>query len=92
MSEPSEGQSQQDLLDAFRIHYNRFEAAVHEAVQNSTDSTILARLKDDLVEFLALVEEVSVRKILYLGFPFEVLSYRMLISLKLMNCTHFVQI
>lgn len=88
----SEDQSHQSLLDAFRIHYNRYEAAVQEAVQNSTDSIILARLRDDLIEFSALAEEVSFRKMLYLKYSVELPVYRMLISSNMMNCEHFAQI
>jgi hypothetical protein len=92
MSEQSESQSYQSLLDAFRIHYGRYEAAVQEAVQNSTDSLVLARLGDDLAEFSSLVEEVSFRNLLYLECSVEVLVYRMLISSNLMNCAWFAQI
>lgn len=45
-------------LDAFRNHYNRFETLVRQAVANPTNSTIVARLGDDLDEFLRLVIEV----------------------------------
>lgn len=55
-------QSSNELLDAFRVHYTRFEHAVHEVLQNYTDSTVLARLGDDLDEFGALANEVSLRK------------------------------
>ena len=48
-----------DLLSAFRIHYRRFEHAIQEASVNPTDSTVLARLGDDLDEFANLVIEVS---------------------------------
>jgi hypothetical protein len=47
-----------DLLSAFRIHYYRFECAIQETSVNPTDSTILARLGDDLDEFANLVIEV----------------------------------
>lgn len=48
-----------DLLAAFRIHYHRFEQAVIEALSNPTDSTVLARLGDDLDEFATLATQVS---------------------------------
>jgi hypothetical protein len=49
----------QDLLSTFRIHYHRFEHAIQEASVNPTDSTVLARLGDDLDEFANLVIKVS---------------------------------
>jgi hypothetical protein len=48
-----------DLLAAFRIHYRQFEQAVTEALSNPTDSTVLARLGDDLDEFATLATQVS---------------------------------
>src|SRR6266436_8239600 len=48
-----------DLLSAFRTHYRRFERAIQEASVNPTDSTVLARLGDDLDGFTNLVIEVS---------------------------------
>jgi hypothetical protein len=50
--------SNQSLLDAFRVHYNHYESMVHEAMSNPTDSTVLARLGDDLDQFMSLVAEV----------------------------------
>ena len=47
-----------DLLIAFWTHYRRFEHAINDALLNPTDSTVLARLGDDLDEFLNLVAEV----------------------------------
>jgi len=47
------------LLDAFRLHYSRFETVIGEAVTHPTDSTVLARIGDDLDEYAALVQEVS---------------------------------
>ena len=49
---------QQDLLSAFHVHYHRFEHAIQEALVNTTDSTVLARLGDDLDEFSHLVTTV----------------------------------
>jgi hypothetical protein len=51
--------SNTDILDAFRMHYRHYEASVHEALVNPTDSTVIGRLGDSLDEFFALVEEVS---------------------------------
>jgi hypothetical protein len=48
-----------DLLGAFRTHYSRFEHAVREVMSNPTDSTVLARLGDDLDEFARLAIAVS---------------------------------
>ena len=48
-----------DLLGAFRTHYSWFENAVREALLSPTDSTILARLGDDLDEFANLAIAVS---------------------------------
>ena len=49
----------QSLLDAFRTNYHRIERAVHEIVTVQSDTTVIARLGDDLDEFLSLVIEVS---------------------------------
>jgi hypothetical protein len=49
-----------ELLDAFRSHYRRFVASVHEAVINSADSIVLRRLGDDITEYTNLVHEVSI--------------------------------
>lgn len=46
------------LLGAFRTHYRRYEHLVREATSNPTDSTVLARLGDELDEYLALVIQV----------------------------------
>ena len=51
--------SPDNLLAAFRIHYHRFKLAITDAITNPTDSTVLARLGDDLNEFLDLVIQVS---------------------------------
>ena len=47
-----------ELLDAFRCHYFRYEAIVTETITHATDSTILARIGDDLDEYTALLAEV----------------------------------
>jgi hypothetical protein len=53
------GPAADELLNAFRAHYRRYENAVHEAVVNSTDAVVLWRLGDDLDQYLGLVNEVS---------------------------------
>ena len=47
------------LLDAFRLHYNRFETVIGEAITHPTDSSVLARIGDDLDEYATLVQEAS---------------------------------
>jgi hypothetical protein len=56
---PPLGFWQADLLNAFRAHYHHFLQAVHEAITSNADSNVLARLGDDLDEYLVLVNEVS---------------------------------
>ena len=56
--EPNPANADLDLLDAFRNHYFRFEATVSEAITQATDSTVLARIGDDLDEYAILVAEV----------------------------------
>ena len=51
--------AQVELLSAFRIHYCRFESAIAEVLINPTDSTVVARIGDDLDEFSALVTQAS---------------------------------
>ncbi len=48
-----------DLLDAFRCHYFRYEAIIREATASATDSTVLARIGDDLDEYTEILAEVS---------------------------------
>ncbi|KAF7343958.1 hypothetical protein MVEN_01685000 [Mycena venus] len=45
------------LLDAFRLHYNRFQDAVATIIQTPTDAVVIARLGDDLDEYIQLVEQ-----------------------------------
>ncbi|KAJ7686979.1 hypothetical protein B0H14DRAFT_2421901 [Mycena olivaceomarginata] len=45
------------LLDAFRLHYNRFQDAVTAIIQTPTDAVVIARLGDDLDEYIQLVEQ-----------------------------------
>lgn len=53
------GPASEELLNAFRAHYRRYENAVHEAVANSADAVVLWRLGDDLNEYIGLVNEVG---------------------------------
>lgn len=48
------------LLDAFRTHYHRFQAAVTDLVGSQTDAIVISRLGDDLDEFAEIVTEASV--------------------------------
>ncbi len=48
-----------DLLDAFRHHYFRYEAIVREATTHATDSTVLARIGDDLDEYATILAEAN---------------------------------
>lgn len=52
--------SQQDLLSAFVTHYQHFQRVVPKAVTGNTDSTVLARLGDDVDTFMQLVIEVHI--------------------------------
>lgn len=47
-----------DLLGAFCTVYRRYHHLVLEVTSNPTDSTVLARLGDELDEYLALVNQV----------------------------------
>ncbi|KAK7012914.1 hypothetical protein R3P38DRAFT_3278905 [Favolaschia claudopus] len=51
------GAASQELLNAFRQHYHRYESRVHEAIANSADAMVLWRLGDDLEQYLGLVDE-----------------------------------
>ncbi|KAK7043515.1 hypothetical protein R3P38DRAFT_3441058 [Favolaschia claudopus] len=53
------GAAQQDLLNAFREHYHRYEASVRSAVANSADTVVLWRLGDDLEEYANLLDEYA---------------------------------
>ncbi|KAJ7867303.1 hypothetical protein B0H13DRAFT_2236738 [Mycena leptocephala] len=46
-----------DLLEAFRLHFHRYNRAVDEAISAQTDEVVLSRLHDDLQEYTALVAE-----------------------------------
>ena len=47
------------LLSAFCDFYRQYKQAVTQALQNSANPTILARLGDDLDEFATLATHVS---------------------------------
>ncbi|KAJ7137391.1 hypothetical protein C8R43DRAFT_893734 [Mycena crocata] len=49
--------AQDTLLNAFRTHYHRFQTSVTNIVNNPTDATVIARLGDDLDEFVTIVQE-----------------------------------
>lgn len=49
----------ENLLDAFRIHYRRYERLVLQATQAATDTTVLARLGDEVDEYIRIVNEVN---------------------------------
>lgn len=57
--DPPAPDGEMDLLDAFRHHYFRYETIVTEAITHATDSTVLARIGDDLDEYATLVAEVT---------------------------------
>ncbi|KAJ7613058.1 hypothetical protein FB45DRAFT_981820 [Roridomyces roridus] len=48
---------QDALLNAFRTHYSRFQAAVTDLVQNRADAVVISRLGDDLDEFARILSE-----------------------------------
>ncbi|TRM62018.1 hypothetical protein BD626DRAFT_404602 [Schizophyllum amplum] len=47
----------QELLYAFREHYNRYIGAVTDVLTHPSDEVVLGRLEDDLREYSSLVEE-----------------------------------
>ena len=51
------------LLDTFRAHYHSFTRAIQEAAVSQADSTVIARLGDDLDEYTRLAEQVRLRGI-----------------------------
>ena len=57
--EPEDPGGEQYLLDAFRYHYFRYETIVREAITGTTDSTVLARIGDDLDEYATILAEVT---------------------------------
>ena len=63
MSQTSGLTSDVNILDAFRANYVAFERLVVEAMINPTDSTVLARLGDDLDTYLVLVNKVCLLSI-----------------------------
>lgn len=58
------GAALEELLNAFRSHYRRYEHAVHAAVANPTDAVVLWRLGDDLDQYFGLVNEVSAKNLI----------------------------
>ncbi|KAF8164424.1 hypothetical protein BJ912DRAFT_863836 [Pholiota molesta] len=46
------------LLDAFRARYFRLECVIEEAMRSPTDSTVLERIGDDLMEYSSLLNDV----------------------------------
>jgi hypothetical protein len=60
-----------ELLSAFRNIYQQYEQAVTQALHNSADSTVLARLGDDLDEFATLATHVSQVSILPVVFRLQ---------------------
>lgn len=52
-------QQHTDLLHAFRTQYRLLASRVESAMHNGDDSTVIARLNDDVDELLLAVEEVS---------------------------------
>ena len=59
------------LLDAFCLHYYHFQTVVVEAITNLTNSTVLARIGDDLDEYTALVHEASLLNTLFTPFTMD---------------------
>ena len=59
------------LLDAFCLHYDRFQTVVGDAITNPTDPTVLARIGDDLDEYAALVHEASLLNTLFSPFTID---------------------
>ena len=58
-----QGVEANELLDAFQTNYHCFEWLAREAVTHATDSTIFARLGNELDEYINLVNEVSSKTI-----------------------------
>ncbi|KAF8183207.1 hypothetical protein K438DRAFT_1907979 [Mycena galopus ATCC 62051] len=51
--------AQEVLLNAFRTHYHRFQAAITDLVGTQTDAIVISRLGDDLDEFADIVTEAN---------------------------------
>lgn len=47
-----------DLLTAFRSYYYQFTNAVRDAVISNSDAVVLARLGDDVDQYMQLVNQV----------------------------------
>ncbi|KAF8130514.1 hypothetical protein K438DRAFT_1912022 [Mycena galopus ATCC 62051] len=52
--------TQEVLLNAFRTHYHRFQAAITDLVGTQTDAIVISRLGDDLDEFADIVTEATI--------------------------------
>jgi hypothetical protein len=47
-----------ELIDAFRTHYHRLVSEVQNAINRQDDSTVIARLGDDVDEYANSIAEV----------------------------------
>ena len=74
---------QEELIAAFRVHYYQFEQAVHEATAVLADSTVLARLGDDLDEYSSLISEACSG--VFISYSALILSNSMQLFLILQN-------
>ncbi|KAF9470631.1 hypothetical protein BDN70DRAFT_763811, partial [Pholiota conissans] len=78
------------LLDAFRMHYYRFESIVSNAMSNSADTAVLQRIGQNLTEYSSLVNQHSV-----IFEPAEFEQLRSNLSLMLLDvrirCTHLLE-
>jgi len=54
------GHPGQELLQEFRARYEQFVTQVHEIMQSPTDSTVIARLGDDLDQFMQMAAQVHI--------------------------------
>ncbi|KAJ7053107.1 hypothetical protein C8F01DRAFT_1207074 [Mycena amicta] len=73
------------LLDAFRTHYQRYEAAVHDIVQNPTDAVVIERLGDDLTTF---VDMATTHSEVFEAGEFATLQQNMAIMLEDLRATY----
>lgn len=65
--------AQEVLLNAFRTHYHRFQAAITDLVGTQTDAIVISRLGDDLDEFADIVTEASIQ-LLKINIPKNVIQ------------------
>jgi hypothetical protein len=61
----SEQPSTSQLLAAFRYQYHQFTEAVTGVVSDEEDPTVIARLGDELDEYVGLVDGVSDQSVAY---------------------------